>query len=120
MILFARSQPPTPPSLSASRPTEIINVKQELRKLFKNRNYILLCIAFTCLNCICTCMGAIVSSVTAPYDYKAKDNALIGGVFIVCGVLGTIVLSVLLDRYHRFKLTLLLTAILSVVSLALA
>ena len=52
-------------------------------------------------------MGAIVSSVTQPYGYTGKDNALIGAVFIVCGVLGTIVISIMLDRYHKFKLTLL-------------
>jgi FLVCR family feline leukemia virus subgroup C receptor-related protein len=77
-----------------------------------------LCISFTCLNCICTCMGAVVSSVTSPYDYTGLDNAIFGAVFIVCGVLGTIVLSILLDRYHRYKLTLLLTSIVSIVALA--
>ncbi len=65
-------------------------------------------------------MGAIVSSVTKPYGYNGKDNALIGAVFIVCGVFGTIVISILLDRYHKFKLTMLLTAVLSVLSLIAA
>lgn len=65
-------------------------------------------------------MGAILSSVTQPYGYTGKDNALLGTVFIVCGVIGTIVISVLLDRYHRFKATLLATAMLSVCSLIAA
>jgi MFS transporter, FLVCR family, feline leukemia virus subgroup C receptor-related protein len=65
-------------------------------------------------------MGAILSSVTQPYGYTGKDNALLGTVFIVCGVIGTIVISVLLDRYHRFKVTLLATAMLSVCSLIAA
>lgn len=120
LIVFARSSPKTPPSASASIPTEVINVRKELKKLFTNKNYILLCVAFTCLNCICTCMGAVVSSVTQPYGYTGKDNALIGAVFIVFGVLGTIVISIMLDRYHKFKMTILITAILSVASLIAA
>jgi MFS transporter, FLVCR family, feline leukemia virus subgroup C receptor-related protein len=65
-------------------------------------------------------MGAVVSSVTSPYDYTAKDNALIGAVFIISGVIGTVVISILLDRYHKFKLSLILTAIVGVLSLLLA
>jgi hypothetical protein len=42
-------------------------------------------------------MGAVMSSVTEPYGYTAKDNAVVGGIFIVSGVLGTIVISILLD-----------------------
>lgn len=64
-------------------------------------------------------MGAVLSSVTSPYHYKGRDNAIFGAVFIVCGVLGTVVISVLLDKYHKFKLTLGLTAVVSVVALGL-
>lgn len=65
-------------------------------------------------------MGAVMSSVTEPYGYTAKDNALIGGVFIVSGVIGTIVMSILLDRYHKFKLSLLVVALVGVLSLLAA
>lgn len=65
-------------------------------------------------------MGAVLSSVTSPYDYKALDNSIFGAVFIICGVMGSIVISILIDRIHRFKLTFLGLALVSVVSLGLA
>lgn len=120
LIILAREKPITPPSASASKPIEVLAVKTELKNLFSNKNYIYLCIAFTCLNCICTCMGAIISSVTSPYDYKALDNSIFGAVFIICGVIGSIVISILIDRFHRFKFTFLGLALVSVISLGLA
>ena len=65
-------------------------------------------------------MGAVISSITSPYDYKARDNSIFGAVFIICGVVGTIVVSILLDRFHHFKFTFLMLAFVSVVSLGLA
>jgi MFS family permease len=65
-------------------------------------------------------MGAVLSSVTSPYDYKALDNSIFGAVFIICGVIGSIVISILIDRFHRFKLTFIALALVSVISLGLA
>lgn len=118
--ILARNKPPTPPSISQSVHQEPENLKAEMGKLLRNGNYLLLCVAFTCLNSICTCMGAVVSSVTAPYDYTAVDNAIIGGIFIISGVIGTVIISVLLDRHHKFKLSLIGIAILATVSLIAA
>ena len=61
-----------------------------------------------------------MSSVTEPYGYTAKDNALIGGVFIVSGVIGTVVISILLDKYHKFKLSLLSVAAIAAISLGIS
>ena len=120
LMFLVRDKPPTPPSLSASKPELQIELKQELIKLLKNKNYLILCVAFTCLNSICTCMGAVVSSMTFPYGYTPVDNALIGGVFIISGVFGTIVISILLDRYQKFKDSMISIAIISTLSLVLA
>jgi FLVCR family feline leukemia virus subgroup C receptor-related protein len=118
--ILARNKPPSPPSISQSVHQEPEDLKAEMGKLLRNKNYLLLCVAFTCLNSICTCMGAVVSSVTAPYDYTAVDNAIIGGVFIISGVIGTVIISVMLDRHHKFKLSLIGIAILATLSLVAA
>ncbi len=53
-----------------------------------------------------TAIGAVISSLTKAYDYTAKDNSLFGGIFIVSGILGSIVIGIFLDKYHKYKLTL--------------
>jgi hypothetical protein len=65
-------------------------------------------------------MGAVVSSVTAPYGYTGSDNAIIGSIFIVSGVVGTIIISIILDRLHVFKLSMIGIAVVSSLSLLAA
>ena len=55
-------------------------------------------------------MGAVVSSMTAPYGYTAGDNAIFGGVFIFFGVAGSFFFGILLDKYQKFKLIINITS----------
>lgn len=68
-----------------------------------NRSYILLAISFTCLYGIYTSLGAVVSSITAPYHYSSANNAVFGGVFIFFGVVGSFLFGILIDKYQKFK-----------------
>jgi FLVCR family feline leukemia virus subgroup C receptor-related protein len=120
LIILARDKPPTPPSPAASRKEEKLDFLKELRVLVRNPSYILLSICYMTMDSICTAMGAIVASLTKPYQYSSTANALSGGIFIVFGVLGSFLISVLLDKYQKFKITILGLAVLSVISTALA
>jgi len=119
IIILARNKPPSPPSKAASRQEEKLMFKKELKILVKNRSYILLCVCFMTIDSICTAMGAIVASLTKPYKYSSAVNAACGGIFIIFGVIGSFILSIYLDRSPRFKLVILLTSVLSVISTAL-
>ena len=77
---------------------------REIKVLISNKAYMLLMLTFTCLYGIYTSLGAVVSSVTEPYGYVATDNAVFGAVFILFGVIGSFIFSILLDKYQRFKL----------------
>jgi predicted MFS family arabinose efflux permease len=104
LLIFAREKPPTPPSESASRKQEPLDFKKELKVLVRNKSYLLLCVSFTLLYGVYTSLGAVVSAVTKPYGYESKDNAIFGGTFIFCGVTGSFVLGMVLDRTQKFKL----------------
>jgi hypothetical protein len=69
MIVFAREKPPTPPSISADRVPEKLDLKKELRTLLKNRRYLLLVLGYATLYGTVTAVGAIISSLTSPYKY---------------------------------------------------
>lgn len=97
-ILFSKEKPPTPPSAAASRPTEDMKFRENLKLLKSNKSYLLLCISFTMLYGVYTSLGAVVAAITGPFDYSGVDNAVFGGVFIFCGVAGSFVLGIVLDK----------------------
>ncbi len=112
-IIFAKEKPDSPPSAAASRKEEPMNFWVNLKLLLANRSYLLLSITFAMLYGIYCSFGAVVASITAPFDYTALDNAIFGGVFIVFGVLGSFVLGVYLDKSAKFKFLIIMTSGLS-------
>ncbi len=56
--------------------------------LLSNKNYILLVLTFTGLYANVTAFAAVISSLTKPYLYQGKDNAILGASFIVFGMVG--------------------------------
>lgn len=120
LIILSREKPSTPPSHAASHKQEALDFKKELKKLISNRSYFLLTISFMTIDSICTAMGAIVASLTLPYHYSSIENSLCGGLFIVFGVIGSFILSVYLDKYPRYKLTIISISFLAVFANAAA
>ena len=118
LLIFAKEKPPSPPSASASRKEEPLNFKKELKLLFSNRSYLLLCVSFTTLYGVYTSLGAVVSAVTKPYGYTDIDNAVFGGVFIFFGVAGSFILGILVDKTSKFKLIINAITIAACVSIA--
>lgn len=104
MILFAKNNPPTPPSAAASRKEEPLQFKKELKVLLSTKSYLLLCVSFTTLYGVYSSLGAVVAAMTKPYGYTSVHNAIFGAIFIFFGVLGSFVLGILLDKTQKYKL----------------
>jgi len=79
----------------------------------KNKSYLLIVICYGLLYGTVTAIGAIISSLTKPYNYSGKDNSLFGGVFICFGITGSLVIGILLDKYHFYKKSVVIIAIMS-------
>ena len=60
---------------------------------------------FTFLYGVYTALGAVVNFITEPYGYTSTDNSIFAGTLIFCGVLGSFVISVVLDKTAKYKLT---------------
>ena len=91
-----------------------------MKKLSSNTSYILLVGCFTFLYGIYTTLGAVVASLTAPYGYTAADNSIFGATFILCGVLGSFIFGVILDKYAKYLLILRLICFASSATIFLA
>lgn len=78
LLIFARTKPETPPSLSASKVPVKFSFKDEFKNLIKNKNYVLLTVVFGCLYSNTGAVLAVISSVTKPFGFLSADNAIIG------------------------------------------
>jgi MFS family permease len=120
MILLAREKPPTPPSESASIARPAFELSYELKRLIANRSYCLVALDFALLYGTVSAIGAIISSLTAPYNYSGRDNSLFGGLFISCGITGSLLCGIALDKKPKYKLSVLIVSFSSIIFLLTA
>lgn len=96
----------------------MFHFKRDLRILLKNKSYVCLALCFNFLYGIYTSLGAVVNFITAPYDYTSSDNSIFASILIVCGVLGSFIFGIILDKTARYKLVLHVLCFGSIITLA--
>ncbi len=89
--------------MAAEKKDQHFILSEELSKLIKNKNYLFLCAAYTFTHSNNVALSAMVSSLTSFYGYSGSNNSIFGGLYIVCGVLGSFTASFILDRFQIFK-----------------
>jgi FLVCR family feline leukemia virus subgroup C receptor-related protein len=119
MIIVAREKPPTPPSISAERKPEKLKFRSELKGLLRNKSYLLLVVCYATLYGTVTTVGAVIASLTKPYEYTSSQNSLFGGVFIISGIFGSITVGIILDKFHKFKKVLMVISFTAVLFMSL-
>ena len=63
-------------------------------------------------------IGAIISSLTKPYNFSGKDNSLFGGLFISMGITGSLITGVLLDRFKTYRLSAIIATVAATIFMA--
>ena len=103
-MIFMRSRPPTPPSDSAGI-TKREPFKIAIPKLFKNRNYVLLILAFGCYFGIFNGLSIIISFLLNPWFHENLAIAVgyVGGSPVVSGIIGVIILGPMQRKSGNFK-----------------
>ena len=107
LLVFFEERPKYFPSKSAKFSSkQSFNFMKDLKLLVTNRNYILICINFSMLYGVYTCLGAIINNVTQPFGYTSADSSIFGGVFIFCGLGGSFVIAGYLDKSYKYLMVL--------------
>ena len=102
VFLFWRKRPPSPPSLtSASAPVE--NCCKAVGELLRLRNYVLMVVCFNIVWSVYGTVGALVSSITAPYGFGPTHNAVFSICFILFGLVGSFTVGRTLDKRKNFR-----------------
>ena len=74
-------------------------MKKDLGLIIRNKNYIFLTITYMMLYGVYTCLGAIINNLVSSYGFSSVDSSIFGAIFIICGLVGSFVVSGFLDKY---------------------
>lgn len=104
-IIFQQNKPPTPPSESGNIEREPFGTA--IPKALKNRNYILLLLAFGCYFGIFNGISFVLSFLVKPWfeeDELSKAVAFIGGSPIISGIIGIAVIGPLQRKSGQYRI----------------
>eukprot|EP01136_Pigoraptor_vietnamica_P017044 Opistho-1_new@61670 len=100
-VAFLRAEPPTHPSASAEDVSDSFMVG--LRKLARNRHYLLLLTAFGIGVGIFNAVSTLLEQIVRPHGYDKDDAGLLGALVIGFGLVGAGVTGPLVDKTRRYK-----------------
>ena len=96
-------KPETPPSAIATVPYEALDFKQSFKALCKNRNFLLLSIAFALPFGSVLAIGALMSNLFDPFGYSPAEISTLALMMLGAGVVGAILVGALVDKTGLYK-----------------
>jgi MFS family permease len=115
-VIFAKSRPPTPPSLIESK--EKVFLWEGIKKLFTNKFFLILIILFFVGLGAFNLIATYIQLIAIPRGYGSEANIL-GGVMLLGGIIGAIVMSMLSDKFKKRKLLILISIFITLSSLSI-
>jgi FLVCR family feline leukemia virus subgroup C receptor-related protein len=113
-LFFFRNRPPKPPSSTAfatiDKPGQF---KKSIVNLLSNRNMLVLMLAFGQIQGTFNTLGTIVGEATAKYGFSNDDASLFGALFIVGGIIGSVVFGIYVENTRKYKLSVFLICFMS-------
>ncbi|KAI4179915.1 MAG: hypothetical protein L6R41_007564, partial [Letrouitia leprolyta] len=112
--LFIPSAPPTPVSASSSQ--KPLPLKQTLRLLIRNGNFILLLIPFAIYVGLFNAISSLLTQILTPYAFSEEESGIAGALLILVGLLAAAISSPIIDRSKKYLL--LIRALVPVIALS--
>eukprot|EP00743_Colponemidia_sp_Colp-15_P009406 GILK01010284.1.p1 GENE.GILK01010284.1~~GILK01010284.1.p1 ORF type:complete len:513 (+),score=67.72 GILK01010284.1:60-1598(+) len=107
-FLFFRSEPPTPPSHSATvRKKETYGIR-ELLLLFKEKGFIHTVVAFAVAEAVTNSLSVFLNGILEPFELSTHVIGMMGVLFIFASLIGSGLVGYYVDRTHQYKNSLLL------------
>ncbi|KAI9556829.1 hypothetical protein GHT06_016621 [Daphnia sinensis] len=109
LVLVAfQAKPPLPPNAARAAPqsAEPVTYYQSIKTIVTNRNYILLLITYGINAGVFYAMSTLLNQTVLKHFPGEEENAgRIGLTIVVCGMLGSVVCGIVLDKTHKFRET---------------
>jgi MFS family permease len=103
-LVIVDPAPPMSPSLTANRRTEEIAVWPILKGQLKNRNMMILCIAFGCINGLYTGLAAVMSQLLGPFGLSESQTGTLAFAGILAGSVSCAIIAPIVDKYRKYKM----------------
>ncbi|EAR99181.2 MFS transporter (macronuclear) [Tetrahymena thermophila SB210] len=117
-IFLQREKPPHPPSYTCTVQRQ--SPLEGLKSILKNTNFILLWIIYGIYFGSFNAVGIVQASIMDTYNIKSpSENSVIGSVPVASGFISVIFVSIILKKYYKFKLTLIIFIIGCVISITI-
>lgn len=105
IFFFVKNKPEVAPSISALKS---IHARPEgnwssIKKLVRDRDYMLLLIVFSLLFSVYVCFGAVMGPMMDLFKFKASSNQFFGVAYIIIGVAGSFIHATFLDKHKTYK-----------------
>ena len=103
LLLFYKERPKYYPSKVAKySKKEQRNFKEDFKTLWKNKNYKIFTCSFMLLYGQYMTKSAILDNMCDHYGYSTRQTSIIGGIFIITGLIGTIIVGVIMSKSDRY------------------
>lgn len=79
----------------------------DMKECLRNKNFVLLILAFNFIHGIFLSLGSSISYLTKPF-FESKFNSLFATTFSVCGVIASIFVAIKIDKSKKYKLYLMI------------
>ncbi|MFW9914122.1 MAG: MFS transporter [Candidatus Thorarchaeota archaeon] len=101
-LLLAKPTPPTPPELSETE--EKVLDFRGLTSILKMKDFLMLMALFFVGMGAFNAISTWIENIVAPRGFEPTDAGLIGGMMIFGGIMGSVILTELSDRYQKRKI----------------
>lgn len=118
-FIFIIKERPTKPASALSIGKRPFNFSTDVKFLIKNPSYILLTCSFSFIFGIYLTVGNLVGPLYAFSGYSASKISMVGVIFVLFGVIASMITGVLLDKYKKYLLFLRLICFASTVFIGL-
>nr|XP_008197851.1 PREDICTED: feline leukemia virus subgroup C receptor-related protein 2 [Tribolium castaneum] len=109
VLLFFRARPPLPPSQSqvAIIDAEKPSIVSIIKRMIKNKDYVLLVIVIGSANGVYSSFGILFSRLYLNYfpGYETAVGLIAALAVVAGGCIGSVIFGYVLDKWHHFKLT---------------
>jgi FLVCR family feline leukemia virus subgroup C receptor-related protein len=116
LVLFLfKEKPPTPPSHAAEQRVEKPDFLMSIKKLFKNRDIIILMVVFAQVHGSFNALGTILGQLATGCGYTVNEAGLFGGLFIGGGIFGSVVFGIWVEKTRSYKKAMIIISFLSTI-----
>lgn len=118
-LIFMQEEPPSPPSVVANDTNNHMSMKEGIKALLTNKNYMMLLLTFNFIYGVHSAVGGTISLLGNHYGYSVAINSIMCFVYLTGGIFNSFFLGTVLDKYQCYRKMIIFISIMCIITLSL-